>query len=148
MGSAMIRRDDRRRAYRGEKGERYGAGGSGDGLLRQRDLGKEKAGALGIEVTTDNRKVAEFADILFLAVKPNLFESVIPQIAEAVTEDMCVVSIAAGADHRCHRETVRKEDPPGAGHAEYAGSGGEAMSALSQNDAVTGGGTGGGKGAL
>ena len=37
---------------------------------------------LGVETTTDNRKVAEKADVLVLAVKPFQFESVIREIAE------------------------------------------------------------------
>ena len=44
---------------------------------------------LGVETTTDNRKVAEKADVLVLAVKPFQFESVI-------RENTVVISIAAG----------------------------------------------------
>ena len=98
---------------------------------------REKAGALGIEVTTDNRKVAEFADILFLAVKPNLFESVIPQIAEAVTEDMCVVSIAAGQTIAAIEKLFGKKIHLVRAMPNTPALVGEAMSALSPNDAVT-----------
>lgn len=51
---------------------------------------------LGVETTTDNRKVAEKADVLVLAVKPFQFESVIREIAEFVNMNTVVISIAAG----------------------------------------------------
>lgn len=50
----------------------------------------------GIAAGTDNCVVAREADILFLAVKPNLLTEVIGQIREEVRKDTVVVSIAAG----------------------------------------------------
>lgn len=50
----------------------------------------------GICATTDNREVAAKADILFLAVKPNMFATVIPEIRDVVKEGQIIVSIAAG----------------------------------------------------
>lgn len=47
-------------------------------------------------VTTDNREVAEKADVLILAVKPFQFEAVIGEIREAVRDETLVISIAAG----------------------------------------------------
>ena len=49
-----------------------------------------------ITTTTDNKTVAEQADILFLAVKPVFFPEVIAQIREVVAADTLVISIAAG----------------------------------------------------
>ena len=46
--------------------------------------------------TFDNKEVASFADILFLAVKPNLFSEVIAEIKDIVKKDVLIVSIAAG----------------------------------------------------
>lgn len=51
---------------------------------------------LGIVATTDNTEVAKKADILFLAVKPGVFATVIPQIRDVCKEGQVVVSIAAG----------------------------------------------------
>ena len=51
---------------------------------------------LGVQTTTDNKKVAAEADILVLAIKPYQFGQVIPEIAENVKEDALVISIAAG----------------------------------------------------
>ncbi|MDD3193585.1 MAG: pyrroline-5-carboxylate reductase [Oscillospiraceae bacterium] len=49
-----------------------------------------------IHVTTDNREAAAQADILVLAVKPYLIESVIEQIKGQIRPGAIVVSIAAG----------------------------------------------------
>lgn len=51
---------------------------------------------LSVETTTDNREVAEKADILFLAVKPFQFEQVITEIRDVVKKDVLIISIAAG----------------------------------------------------
>ena len=96
MGSTMIGGMTGAGRAGGEKADAMVAADQVMASCASESSAKKRAEALGIEVTTDNRKVAEFADILFLAVKPNMFESVIPQIAEAVTEKTCVVSIAAG----------------------------------------------------
>lgn len=57
-------------------------------------LAKEEC--FGITMTEDNCRVAEFADILFLAVKPQFYEEVIAEIKGVVTEDMILVTIAPG----------------------------------------------------
>ena len=49
-----------------------------------------------IETTLSNETVAERSDILFLAVKPNKFDEVIPQISSHVKSGCVIVSIAAG----------------------------------------------------
>lgn len=59
---------------------------------RLQELKKE----LGIETTTENKKVAAWADILFLAVKPNMFEKVIPELSKERNPEGLVISIAAG----------------------------------------------------
>ncbi|MCI7106020.1 MAG: NAD(P)-binding domain-containing protein, partial [Lachnobacterium sp.] len=38
----------------------------------------------GVQITTDNRKVAEFADILFVAVKPQFYEEVLTEVKDAL----------------------------------------------------------------
>lgn len=50
----------------------------------------------GIRTTLDNQQVAAEADILFLAVKPYLYEAVIRSIRDTVTGEQIIVSIAAG----------------------------------------------------
>lgn len=50
----------------------------------------------GITAVTENTRVSSCADILFLAVKPNMFPVVIPEIREHLRENAVIVSIAAG----------------------------------------------------
>ena len=50
----------------------------------------------GIVTTADNRVVARSADILVLAVKPQVYRPVIEEIAEEVRPDTVIVTIAAG----------------------------------------------------
>lgn len=52
--------------------------------------------AYGITVTLDNRVVAEASDIIFLAVKPYMYEDIIEEIRDLVDEEKLVVAIAAG----------------------------------------------------
>jgi pyrroline-5-carboxylate reductase len=49
-----------------------------------------------VEATTDNRAVACFADLLFLAVKPQFYERVIGEIRDCVTEEQLIITIAPG----------------------------------------------------
>lgn len=49
-----------------------------------------------IQVTTDNTKIARECDIIILAVKPLLYESIIKEIKDIVKEDVLIVVIAAG----------------------------------------------------
>ena len=50
----------------------------------------------GILTTRDNRAVAEWADIVVLAVKPQFLETVIAEIKEAIREETLLVTVAAG----------------------------------------------------
>lgn len=51
---------------------------------------------LGIMTTTENLRVVLFAKVLFLAVKPQYYESVIREIRDAVSEEKIIVTIAPG----------------------------------------------------
>lgn len=50
----------------------------------------------GIHTSQNNKKAAENADILFLAVKPFLFAEIIAEIKDSIKEDTLLISIAAG----------------------------------------------------
>jgi pyrroline-5-carboxylate reductase len=50
---------------------------------------------LGIKVTSDNGKLCEFASIVILAVKPQILDSVVSEIAKKVPNKL-LVSVAAG----------------------------------------------------
>src|SRR3954470_16262531 len=51
---------------------------------------------LGIRVIGDNREAAKNADIVILAVKPQILDAVLVEIAPVVSRGRLVVSIAAG----------------------------------------------------
>lgn len=51
---------------------------------------------LGVQTATDNRKGAAFGDTVVLAVKPQILDGVLDEIAGSLAEDALVVSVAAG----------------------------------------------------
>lgn len=63
---------------------------------RNQDLLNQLKSETAIQVTTDNKKVAAQADVLFLAVKPHVYEDVIAEVKDFVKDDVIVVNIAAG----------------------------------------------------
>lgn len=73
------------------------------GLVEKEDIlasdlsvqARERLGSLGIRLTGDNRQAAK-SDIVFLAVKPQFYETVIKEIAPVVTEGTIVITIAPG----------------------------------------------------
>lgn len=66
--------------------------------------------SLNINVTEDNCAVAEWADILFLAVKPLFLQEVIVKIRGSVRPGTIVVSIAAGKNLAFLQECFGRED--------------------------------------
>ncbi|WP_226576537.1 pyrroline-5-carboxylate reductase [Halobacillus litoralis] len=50
----------------------------------------------GIHISNDNKKLARESDLLFLAVKPYVYQGVIQEIRHEVQEDTVVVTVAAG----------------------------------------------------
>ncbi len=61
-------------------------------LERLRELGRQ----YGIQVASDNASLVRHVDIVILAVKPQIMESVLREIAPAVTRRKLLISIAAG----------------------------------------------------
>jgi len=59
-------------------------------------LRQSAATELGIEATPSNAKVCEFADIVILAVKPQIVDSVLKEIAGKLGKAKLLVSVAAG----------------------------------------------------
>ncbi len=51
---------------------------------------------LGINTTTDNKAVVEFADIIFLAIKPQMLADVVEEIKSLDFSNKLIVSIVAG----------------------------------------------------
>ncbi len=57
---------------------------------------RELEASYRVRTTASNREVVEGCDIIFLAIKPQNFDAVVGEIADSVTEEKTVVSIAAG----------------------------------------------------
>lgn len=57
---------------------------------------KNAANELNINVISDNTKVASFADVIFIATKPNQVENVLNEIKDSLNKDKLIVSVAAG----------------------------------------------------
>jgi pyrroline-5-carboxylate reductase len=57
---------------------------------------KELKKKWGISATSDNQKAIEGADILLIAVKPQMAQTVLEGLAPAVTKDQVVISVMAG----------------------------------------------------
>lgn len=62
--------------------------------------------SMGINVTLVNREVAAWADILFLAVKPQFMEKMLKEIKDDISEKQLVVSIAAGKTIAWYEERI------------------------------------------
>lgn len=60
----------------------------------------------GIETTLENRKVASFADILFIAVKPHLYSTVLQEVKDFLNKEAIVITIAAGIDFAYMAEQI------------------------------------------
>lgn len=63
---------------------------------RNHDKLQEAKKTFGVVVTTDNKEVAKKADVIILAVKPQMMSDVINEIKDCITEDKLIISIAAG----------------------------------------------------
>ena len=60
-------------------------------------------------VASDNKEVARFADILFLAVKPQYYEAVISEIRDEVKDNQIIVSMAPGKSLQWLEEAFGKK---------------------------------------
>lgn len=57
---------------------------------------EEKSKELGIKITLDNKELVNFADVIFIATKPNQVIDVLKEISPCLTAGKLIVSIAAG----------------------------------------------------
>lgn len=66
---------------------------------------------VGINVSLDNRKVAEESDLLILAVKPQNMHSVLTEIEDVLRPDQLVMSVAASVTTAYVEKRLTKEIP-------------------------------------
>jgi len=63
----------------------------------------------GIQVSSDNAELVRRSDIVILAVKPQIMEAVLKEIAPAVTRKKLLISIAAGVSTSKIRAVLHKD---------------------------------------
>jgi pyrroline-5-carboxylate reductase len=75
-----------------------GAGAAGDVTVFDKDADKSAALAAetGASAAVSTAALAEASDTVIVAVKPNDFETVLPELAKALTRDKLIISPAAG----------------------------------------------------
>lgn len=72
------------------------------------DLRKRLERELTIKTTQDNRAAVRGADIVCLAIKPQILDSVLDEISADITEDQLLISILAGISTRRIEERMGK----------------------------------------
>jgi pyrroline-5-carboxylate reductase len=87
MGTALLR---------GILGSGWGTRGNLIASHPKRAKGEALSSELGIAVTEKNDEAAQQAEIVILAVKPQILESVLAEIRPALCRDALLISIAAG----------------------------------------------------
>lgn len=92
---------------------------------------------LSVGVTDDNKEVAEFSEVLFIAVKPNIYKAVIEDIAEHISSETIIVTIAAGVELKQAEEWFNKEVKIVRTMPNTPALVGEGMSAICRNKLVT-----------
>ena len=97
----------------------------------------EKVKKYNVHTTTNNNEVASQVDILFLSVKPYMYESVICQIKDSVKEDVIIVAIAAGMSLKAVETYFGKDIKVVKVMPNTPALVGQAMSAICPNSLVT-----------
>lgn len=106
-----------------------------DGFSKGLDSCKEKYGIR--TALKDNLTVAKEADILFLAVKPNVYFNVIKEIKNYVKDQVIIVTIAAGISITSVKEAFEKDIKIIRTMPNTAALVGESMTAVCRNEKVT-----------
>ena len=90
-----------------------------------------------IETTLSNETVARKSDILFLAVKPNKFDDIIPVISDCVKSQCVIVSVAAGKTISAIEQSFGRQIKLVRAMPNTPALVGEAMSALCANENIS-----------
>ncbi|MDO5522165.1 MAG: pyrroline-5-carboxylate reductase, partial [bacterium] len=69
----------------------------------------EKAKSMGLVTTTDNKRIVQEAEIVVLAVKPQVIPEVAEEIKDLVTENQLFISIIAGKTMEWFAEHLRSD---------------------------------------
>ena len=81
------------------------------GEILAADLVDNVSERFGVRYTSDNRKTAAEADILFLSVKPQVYPAVIAEIKDSTKEGQLIITIAPGKTLSWLKEQFGKDLP-------------------------------------
>jgi pyrroline-5-carboxylate reductase len=65
-------------------------------IRKNAEAAKKMADELGVKIYNDYKSFAEDSDVLFVAVKPNVFPTLLPEISGFLNAEKIIVSMAAG----------------------------------------------------
>lgn len=105
---------------------------------KTRETVEKIADKYGIETTIQNREVAAKADMLILAVKPDLHKAVIEEIKDIVKSEAVIITIAAGITLDFLETTFEKSIKAVRVMPNTPSLVGEGMSAICANDEING----------
>ncbi len=88
----------------------------------------------GINTSLENKKIAELADFLIIAVKPYLYEKVLKEVKESIRSETLVISIGAGISLNFLRENLRDNSKFAKTMPNTPALVGQAMTAISLGD--------------
>ena len=89
-----------------------------------------------INASTDNKEVVKNSNIIILSIKPHMFEEIIKEIKEELTEDKLIISVAAGITIEKLEELISKKHKIIRSMPNTPALVGEAMSAICPNNNV------------
>lgn len=98
---------------------------------------KTTQGEYGVQISNSAKELAESMDILFIAVKPNIFLEVLNEIKEYINKDTIVISIAAGITINEMEDILQNKYKIVRAMPNTPSLVGEGMSSLCCNDRVT-----------
>ncbi len=104
---------------------------------RSQETIDQAAAKFQIQATANNRLVAEQADVLFLAIKPNLHAQIIEEIKHSIKKDAIIITIAAGISLQFLEEAFHQQIKAIRSMPNTPSLVGEGMSAICANEDVT-----------
>ncbi|SHJ79835.1 pyrroline-5-carboxylate reductase [Tepidibacter formicigenes] len=91
----------------------------------------------GVKTTKDNKEVAKTAHIIVLSVKPNIYDLVISEIKDIVSNDVIIVTIAAGKSIKNVEDAFGKDTKIIRTMPNTPALVGEGMTAISPNEKIS-----------
>lgn len=81
------------------------------GSTAHKDSARETSEKYGIDTTTDNNSVVENAEIVLLAVEPQMIEKILEAVSSSFDPDQLVISVAAGITTEFIESKIDREVP-------------------------------------